>query len=915
MARFGEACDPRFKVLQGIRWKLLQVLLTAEDQDAPELPAEIDAPDPLIPQNIAPENRRRLMKVFNYEDPPGSGRNYPRQFQGTIMATRATDRSRPRESQVWRIHYNDGDVEEMNAEDFSMSYLHQQQPVQLGEGIWYWLEEHPEGYDVEHFPLFNPQTGTMILPPQQLQQQVDAAAASAPATATPAQRPTAPPPPTQPHRRRHRHHNHRRRRRRRRGERQQQQQLQQHEEGGKLRIRSQRARSSQHLRHSGGNSCWRAIRTMTSHLRRKGVMRKPLCYTSWIATQTRRTTCHLDNVHLKRSMHRDRHQDQVRTRAKRKFRRRKMAGQQQPVQAHPQRAQQRKGKAAVDREMATMMIQLPCTSLCGNDSSYPSSQLNDLVQKVRSATGGVGSTNARIKRRIVDLSDNIRGRFVTVREDQRVGWLPAVVKSIQFADAQAVSASSRLVGTSASQIGKAMVTVVPFLIPVPILKGPDEVERVCITVPIEAIADDVDLPGAPPGEAKQQYEPWQKLFSLGPPEHGVKGIGAWPSRVEVRRLAMSIEHLEGIFQMDNELSTALGKAAYLSEHNATRDHKRKRSEDEVKRLQEKLEVMRNHSASVLPLADDSIFDITSVEEENAHIADAWDVHIEDDNPPTLSPRAETGAPRPASLEPDSPGSLFKIPRRRSSGNGRDLQGSADREARREIQDRSRSPPAPRGRSSPPPRGRSPPPRGRSPPPRGRSPPPRGGAGGGGRSLSGSRSPPPGVPSSRGAGRISPPPRDRSPPRGGGGRYSPPPPPHRSGSGRVSPPRGRSPPRGGGGRYSSSAASAQEWKWAGVAAARKVAAARWWWTLFPSSASAQEWRRAGVAATRKVAAARWWWTLFPSSSSAQEWRRAGVAAARKVAAARRRRRWRRRTLFPSASAQKGERTDVAAAEGW
>ena len=45
--------------------------------------------------------------------------------------------------------------------------------------------------------------------------------------------------------------------------------------------------------------------------------------------------------------------------------------------------------------------------------------------------------------------------------------------------------------------------------------------------------------------------------------------------------------------------------------------------------------MRNHSASVLPLADDSIFDITSVEEENAHIADAWDVHIEDDHPATL----------------------------------------------------------------------------------------------------------------------------------------------------------------------------------------------------------------------------------------------------------------------------------------
>ena len=219
---------------------------------------------------------------------------------------------------------------------------------------------------------------------------------------------------------------------------------------------------------------------------------------------------------------------------------------------------------------------------------------------------------------------------------------------------------------------------------------------------------------------------------------------------------MSIEHLEGIFQMDNELSTALGKAAYLSEHNATRDHKRKRSEDEVKRLQEKLEVMRNHSASVLPLADDSIFDITSVEEENAHIADAWDVHIEDDNPPTLSPRAETGAPRPASLEPDSPGSLFKIPRRRSSGNGRDLQGFADREARREIQDRSRSPPPPRGRSSPPPRGHE----------AGRRRH-EAGAGGGGRSLSGSRSPPPGVPSSRGAGRISPPPRDRSPPRGGG----------------------------------------------------------------------------------------------------------------------------------------------------
>ena len=98
-------------------------------------------------------------------------------------------------------------------------------------------------------------------------------------------------------------------------------------------------------------------------------------------------------------------------------------------------------------------------------------------------------------------------------------------------------------------------------------------------------------------------------------------------------------------------------------------------------------------------------------------------------------------------------------------------------------------------------------------------------------------------------------------------------------------------------------------------ARQVAAARWWWTLFSSSASAQEWKWAGVAAARKVAAARWWWTLFPSSSSAQEWRRAGVAAARKVAAARRRRRWRRRTLFPSASAQKGERTDVAAAEGW
>ena len=196
------------------------------------------------------------------------------------------------------------------------------------------------------------------------------------------------------HHRRHHHHNHHRRRRRR-GERQQQQ-LQQHEEGGKLRIRSQRARSSQHLRHSGGNSCWRAIRTMTSHLRRKGVMRKPLCYTSWIATQTRRTTCHLDNVHLKRSMHRDRHQDQVRTRAKRKFRRRKMAGQQQPVQAHPQRAQQRKGKAAVDREMATMMIQLPCTSLCGNDSSYlpPSSTTSCkkcAVQRVASAVPMRGS--------------------------------------------------------------------------------------------------------------------------------------------------------------------------------------------------------------------------------------------------------------------------------------------------------------------------------------------------------------------------------------------------------------------------------------------------------------------------------------------------------------------------------------------
>ena len=75
-----------------------------------------------------------------------------------------------------------------------------------------------------------------------------------------------------------------------------------------------------------------------------------------------------------------------------------------------------------------------------------------------------------------------------------------------------------------------------------------------------------------------------------------------------------------------------------------------------------------------------------------------------------------------------------------------------------------------------------------------------------------------------------------------------------------------------------------------------------WSHFPSTA-------------RQVAAARWWWTLFSSSASAQEWKWAGVAAARKVAAARRRRRWRRRTLFPSASAQKGERTDVAAAEGW